>query len=130
MNENIERERNRVRLANERTFLSWIRTSIAIMAFGFVVQKFALFLKQAAIFTGQEPSGGESPLISAVAGTGLVALGTLLVLLAFLRFRRVERQISTDEVLSSSRLDAWVAGIIFLLGLLLVAYLILSFPSR
>ena len=31
-------------LANERTFLAWIRTSIGIMAFGFVVVKFSLFL--------------------------------------------------------------------------------------
>ena len=32
-------------MANERTFLAWVRTSIAIMAFGFVVEKFALFIK-------------------------------------------------------------------------------------
>jgi putative membrane protein len=31
--------------ANERTFLAWVRTAIAIMAFGFVVTKFDLFLK-------------------------------------------------------------------------------------
>ncbi|MFZ6006727.1 MAG: YidH family protein, partial [Nitrospirota bacterium] len=36
----------RVHMANERTFLAWIRTSIGIMAFGFVVEKFALFVKQ------------------------------------------------------------------------------------
>ena len=34
----------RVHMANERTFLAWIRTSIGIMAFGFVVEKFALFM--------------------------------------------------------------------------------------
>jgi len=32
-------------LANERTFLAWLRTSIALMAFGFVVMKFSLFLR-------------------------------------------------------------------------------------
>ena len=31
--------------ANERTFLAWVRTSIAIMAFGFLVEKFDLFLE-------------------------------------------------------------------------------------
>ena len=36
----------RVHIANERTFLAWIRTSIGVMAFGFVVEKFALFIKQ------------------------------------------------------------------------------------
>ena len=35
----------RVHMANERTFLAWIRTSIGIMAFGFVVERFALHPK-------------------------------------------------------------------------------------
>ena len=30
-------------LANERTFLAWIRTSIAFIGFGFVIVKFAVF---------------------------------------------------------------------------------------
>ena len=29
--------------ANERTFLAWLRTSIAVIAFGFVIEKFNLF---------------------------------------------------------------------------------------
>ena len=33
-------------LANERTFLAWLRTGIGVMVFGFVVVKFSLFLKQ------------------------------------------------------------------------------------
>ena len=47
----------RDRLANERTFLAWVRTSISIMAFGFVVEKFALFLKRLPYLFGrsQEP---------------------------------------------------------------------------
>jgi Domain of unknown function (DUF202) len=43
----------RVHMANERTFLAWIRTSIGIMAFGFVVEKFALFIKQMSIVLGK-----------------------------------------------------------------------------
>ncbi len=31
--------------ANERTFLAWVRTAIAVMAFGFVIEKFDLFLR-------------------------------------------------------------------------------------
>ena len=34
--------------ANERTFLAWVRTAIAVMAFGFLVEKFDLFLELAA----------------------------------------------------------------------------------
>jgi len=46
-NKKLSRVRNRrVHMANERTFLSWIRTSVGIIAFGFVVEKFSLFVKQ------------------------------------------------------------------------------------
>ena len=34
--------------ANERTFHAWVRTAIAVMAFGFLVEKFDLFLEVAA----------------------------------------------------------------------------------
>ena len=30
--------------ANERTFLAWVRTGIATIAFGFVIEKFNLFI--------------------------------------------------------------------------------------
>jgi hypothetical protein len=46
--------------ANERTFLAWVRTAIAIMAFGFLVQKFDLFLRIAAIAQRAVPFGGQS----------------------------------------------------------------------
>ena len=36
--------KRRTFLANERTFLAWIRTSIAIMGFGFLIEKFSMFL--------------------------------------------------------------------------------------
>jgi uncharacterized membrane protein YidH (DUF202 family) len=42
----------RVHMANERTFLAWVRTSIGIMAFGFVVERFGLFMKQFSLLIG------------------------------------------------------------------------------
>src|SRR6202012_4941228 len=41
-------------LANERTFLAWIRTSIGIMAFGFVVVRFSLFVKQLTLILNKD----------------------------------------------------------------------------
>ena len=60
----------RVHMANERTFLAWIRTSIGIMAFGFVVEKFALFVKQISFFFGKagHPNWGPSHLILPLPG--------------------------------------------------------------
>ena len=67
-------------LANERTFLAWIRTSIALMGFGFVVVKFSLFVKQLSLaVTGHVdfPSKG----FSGVIGMCLVAIGALTALI-------------------------------------------------
>ena len=40
-----ERQHIQEHLANERTFLSWIRTSVAVLAFGFVIEKFSAYLR-------------------------------------------------------------------------------------
>jgi len=66
-------------LANERTFLAWIRTSIGIMGFGFIVVKFTLFIRQIEMVVGQKaniPHTGYSHTI----GVLLVALGGLTIL--------------------------------------------------
>ena len=54
-------QNRRVHMANERTFLAWIRTSIGIMAFGFVMEKFALFVRQMGCFLNQTGPGGKIP---------------------------------------------------------------------
>jgi len=119
----------RVHMANERTFLAWIRTSIGIMAFGFVVEKSALFMKQMAIILGKStieniipPSHGYSSII----GIFLVGLGTLLVLLAFIRYKKFERQIDTDTFQTSPILDIILTVSILTVGIFLVIYLIHS----
>lgn len=119
----------RVHMANERTFLAWIRTSIGIMAFGFVVEKFALFIKQMSLILGNAnienalpPSRGYS----AIVGIFLVGLGTLMGLLAFVRYRKVERQIDDDTYQPSSILDLLLTLSVLAVGIFLVVYLIHS----
>jgi len=119
----------RVHMANERTFLAWIRTSIGIMAFGFVVEKFALFMKQMSSILGKStiektipPSHGYSAMI----GIFLVGMGTLLVLFAFVRYKKVERQIDSDTFHSSSILDILITILVLSVGIFLVTYLIQS----
>src|SRR5512142_1197570 len=86
----------RVHFANERTFLAWIRTSIGIMAFGFVVEKFGLFVKQVSYFlskSGHLPTGEKVPLTSpspgysSTLGILVVGLGALMALLSFIRYK-------------------------------------------
>ena len=128
--EKSARVRNRrIHMANERTFLAWIRTSIGIMAFGFVVEKFALFIKQMSLIFGKATIENASPPshgYSAIVGIFLVGLGTLMGLLAFVRYKKVERQIDEDTYQPSSILDILLTLSVLAVGIFLVMYLIHS----
>jgi putative membrane protein len=116
-------------LANERTFLAWIRTSIGIMAFGFVVEKFALFIRQMSFILGKaniENVSVTSHGYSAIVGIFLVALGTLIDLLAFVRYKKIKRQIEGDTYQPSSILDIMLTISVLGTGIFLVIYLIQS----
>lgn len=121
--------RARDHMANERTFLAWIRTSIGIMAFGFVVEKFALFLKQIGLFLGKPATPPSAPLqgYSSIFGVFLVALGVLICILAFIKYKKIEKQIESDTYQPSMLLDVMLALSVLLIGLFLAVYLNSSF---
>ena len=111
----------RVHMANERTFLAWIRTSIAIMAFGFVVERFSLFVKQLSFYVGKEIPLSHG--YSAAIGIFLVAVGTVICILAFIRYRNMEHQIDADTYHPSIVLSVLLTGSIFAVGVILIVYL-------
>ncbi len=115
----------RVHMANERTFLAWIRTSIAIMAFGFVVEKFSLFVKQMAYYLGKEASP-PPPGYSSLIGIVLVGLGVVMGILAFVRYKAVERQIEDDTYKPSRILSVLLFLSVLSIGVFLVLYLVHS----
>lgn len=81
-------------LSNERTLLSWIRLSLAIIALGFVVARFGLFIAQLfAMQTGQAVATGASVPI----GVALILAGPVFAILALLRFLIVEQEIDTGR---------------------------------
>ena len=129
----IARVRNRrVHMANERTFLSWIRTSVGIMAFGFVVEKFGFFIKQFSYFISKEPGqmitvGHQpSPGYSSVLGILIIGLGAVMGALAFIRYRKVECQIDADTYHPSLILDILLTLSLFAIGSFLIIYLVHS----
>lgn len=66
----------RVYFAAERTMLAWLRTGIAIIAFGFVVARFGLFLQVPHLQAGSVASHGLSPYLGgALVGLGVLATG-------------------------------------------------------
>ena len=112
-------------MANERTFLAWIRTSIALMGFGFVIVKFALFVKQVAIMMGGKgvpPGKGYSAEI----GIFMVILGAVMTILSYFRYRSVERQLNNNIYFPSKWLSLLVAGVIVVGAILLIFYLLPS----
>jgi len=129
----VARVRNRrVHMANERTFLAWIRTSIGIMAFGFVVEKFGFFIKQFSYFISQEAGQrgafghAPSPGYSSALGVVLIALGALMGVLSFIRYKKVECQIDQDTYQPSLILDILLTLSVFSIGIFLIIYLIHS----
>lgn len=110
--------------ANERTFLAWVRTAIAVMAFGFLVERFNLFLQIAGRSLGRKLVISGT-LASDIVGLALIVAGSLMVFGAILRFVRNRRAIAADDVRfpGNDRLDLALAGLIVILGLALALYL-------
>ena len=112
-------------LANERTFLAWVRTSIGIMAFGFVVVKFSLFLKQISLILGKGIVD-QSKGYSSVAGIVLVIVGAIAAMLSYIRYKKTEKQLEAGSYEHSSLLMAIVTAFIFIVSVFLIIYLIRS----
>ena len=80
--------------ANERTFLAWVRTGIAMVAFGFVIEKFNLFLRAIAAEALNERAGQLvkfSGRGGRYDGLALIFGGIGLVVLSTVRFVRTTR---------------------------------------
>jgi putative membrane protein len=111
-------------LANERTFLAWIRTSIAIMGFGFVVVKFALFIKQLSLVLTTKQTVLPGKGYSTQIGILLVAGGAFMAMYSYLRYRNTEKQL-LNHAYKPSVLPALILTVgIVIVGALLVIYLI------
>ena len=118
--------------ANERTFLAWVRTSIAIMAFGFLVEKFNLFLEFASkSIAARMPSVGGQ-LVGNIAGLLLIALGGATMVLAIIRFRQTGLDIDSAATRpgSGDRMDVILAALLVILGAALFVYLSYTLISQ
>jgi putative membrane protein len=110
-------------LANERTFLAWIRTAVGIIALGFVVSKFGLYLRQLAQSTHTvEPSSTHSAFVGFV----LVALGVAMVIAALIRYLRSQRLIEEESYQPSRWLDIILAALVVAGGAAMFVLLVTS----
>lgn len=111
-------------LANERTFLAWVRTGIAIMAFGFVVVKFSLFLRQMALMFTDHPIKLSNQQNAGVTGLVLVILGVIITILGYIRYKNIEKQLNNNQFSSSSTLILILTLSIVIGSIILILYLV------
>lgn len=84
----------RVLFAAERTLLAWQRSAIALMGFGFVVERFGLFLQ---LVTHQSESSGQRS-FSLAAGVLLLLLGAAVALISARQFSQVAKNLDPSVV--------------------------------
>jgi putative membrane protein len=120
--------------ANERTFLAWQRTGLSIAAFGFVIQRFNLFLAE---FDRLMPdrvaasSGRFSAFITPFGhydGFALALVGVAIVIVGAVNFVRTSREIDRAEVHTASmpRFELMLSGLLVLLASAFCVYLALQ----
>jgi putative membrane protein len=105
-------------LANERTFLAWVRTGVTVIGLGFVVVKFGLLIREIA----PRAHTGSSRL-STPTGIVLVILGGVLVALAYFRYQQADRQIASGIYRPAPFLTTALGVGIAVVAIFLAAYL-------
>lgn len=120
--------------ANERTYLAWVRTAIAIMAFGFLVERFDLFLAYLGRYAlAAAANAGGAPVTAAhhlhgaqIAGLLLIGLAILIIMFATVRFLHHRKSIACEEQVDYGTTlgDSLLAIMLMLFAAFLVVYII------
>jgi putative membrane protein len=116
----------RVLFAAERTLLAWQRSAIALMGFGFVVERFGLFLEMQ---THQWPSGGQHN-FSLIIGVALLLLGAAVALVSARQFRQFAKNLDPAVVPPGYWTQAGVALNLIVAALALALVLQIVWTAR
>ena len=113
-------------LAEERTFLAWIRTGLTLMGFGFVVARFGLFLEVMQITRGG--SAAQPHGLSPWFGTAFIAVGVAVDLFSIRRHRRLVGELNRGQfaVHRPSQQAVMLALFLALVGVAMALYLTLA----
>jgi len=112
-------------LANERTFLAWVRTGLSVMAFGFVVERFGLLLRELGLRLGNNTTG-TTVHYSKFLGITITLLGIVLLIVALFNFIHVRRTIDEERYHPGILFAIILTSITTLIGILLAIYLSIS----
>ena len=111
-------------LANERTFLAWVRTAIAMMGFGFILVKFSIFLKQISLASENHLLSHVQNGQSGLTGVLLVGAGVVVLILSYINYLRIKKQINSNSYVGNNIMLLILAVMLISLSIFLIYYLI------
>ncbi len=117
----ISPNRARDHLANERTFLAWVRTGAAIVVFGFAIGRFSIALRQLTALQGHPVHRSG---ISVWMGATSIVLGVLMVVAGLFRYRQTRDRLDQGTFEPAGFVLDLVTALTVLFGLVLAGYLI------
>lgn len=108
-------------LDNERTFLAWVRTTVALISLGFVIARLSPTLGAAGAASASRVVSKALP-----AGIVLIVFGAVVTVLAAWRYDRVNRQIEAG-LIKTDRGMVWIVTVLIaVLAVATVVYLLLG----
>lgn len=118
----------RVYFAAERTLLAWVRSGLTVMALGFVVAKFGLFLTLLSASSASTAGQHQGHWLSNALGIALVILGAGSILVALQNHRGYVRSLPPEDVpkVAMPWLTPLLSSSIAVVGFLLAVYLAIA----
>lgn len=126
MAENANPNRVRDHLANERTFLAWVRTGAAIVVFGFAIGRFSIAMRQLTALQGHPLRTAG---VSVWMGSGAIAAGVMLVVAGLVRYRKTRAQLDSGTFEPAGFVLDLITVLTVVFGLVLAGYLIYTEKS-
>jgi putative membrane protein len=121
MPDNPNPNRARDHLANERTFLAWVRTGVATIVFGFAIGRFSIALRE--FMKVQGYGAGSTPGLTSWLGMVSTVGGVLLILAGLSRYRKTRAQLDSNTFEPAGYVIDVVSYLLGLFGLVLASYL-------
>jgi putative membrane protein len=112
--------RARDHLANERTYLAWVRTGVATIVFGFAIGRFSIALRE---FMKLQGYAAATPGLTTWLGIISTVGGVLLIIAGLSRYRTTRMQIDSDTFEPAGWLIDVVSYLLGIFGLVLAGYL-------
>jgi putative membrane protein len=121
-------ERLQQYLANQRTFLSWVRTSIALIGLGFAIERFSIFLQQFRLIADPNATGNAESATtheySALIGIVMIVMGTALIVYALKNFLDSNKTIASGKYVPRNTIVYTTSAAIIGLGVIMIIFLV------